>query len=171
MDEMTMVDWEAVCETARAHIGHISRFSLGKVSALQFQRFAIAAGDKSKRYFDNELPRPQGFSGAVAPPLFLSAVMGWEAGPDQESLRLDGAGRVEVTSLPLDGLRLMGAGQDLEFVRPVVDGCEVTQEVSIEDVQLKQGKSGTLLIFSLLRRYVDQDGRELVRCRDNFIGR
>jgi hypothetical protein len=43
--------------------------------------------------------------------------------------------------------------------------------VTLEDVRLKAGRSGPLLIYRLLRRYYDQDGQELLRCREHFIGR
>lgn len=153
------MDWDAVYQELTEHVGRTSTRSLGRVSALQFQRFAVAAGD------------PEGFSAAVAPPLFLSSVMGWGAGPAEGDLRADGLGPGETESLPLEGLRIMGAGQALEFFRPVVDGCEVTEEVSLEDVQLKEGRSGMLLVYRLLHRYYDQDGQELLQCREHFIGR
>lgn len=165
------VSWHAVYEEIRMQVGQVSRHYLGHASALQFQRFAVAAGDTNERYFSDEVAKRAGFIGVVAPPLFLSAIMGWEAGPEEADLRPDGTGHTETAALPVSGLRLMGAGQELELLEPVVDGCEVTEEISVDGVQLKQGKSGPMLIFSLLRRYVDQDGRELTRCRESFIAR
>jgi acyl dehydratase len=165
------MDWDAVYQRLAERVGQASKRPLGRVTALQFQRFAVAADDPAPRYFHDEQARAEGFPEAVAPPLFLSSVMGWEAGPADGSLRPDGLGPGETESLPLDGLRIMGAGQALEFFRPVVDGCEVTEEVSLEDVQLKEGRSGPLLMYCLLRRYYDQDGQELLQCREHFIGR
>lgn len=167
------MDWDARYQELAAHVGRVSRRPLGRVSALQFQRFAVAAGDPAPRYFSDEQARSEGFPAAVAPPLFLSSVMGWDAGPAEGSLRADGLGPGpgETESLPLDDLRIMGAGQSLEFLQPVTDSCQVTEEVSLEDVRLKQGRSGPLLVYRLLRRYYDQDGQELLRCREHFIGR
>jgi acyl dehydratase len=168
---VTDVDWDAVYRDLSEHVGRISTRSLGQVSALQFQRFAVAAGDPAARYFSDDHARSEGFPAAVAPPLFLSSVMGWGSGPAEGNLRADGLGPGETESLPLEGLRIMGAGQALEFFRPLTDGCEVTEEVSLEDVQLKEGRSGMLLMYRLLRRYYDQDGQELLRCREHFFGR
>jgi acyl dehydratase len=165
------VDWEAVRQDLAEHVGRISTRSLGQISALQFQRFAVASGDPSARYFSDEHARSEGFPEVVAPPLFLSSVMGWEPGPADRHLRADGLGPGETESLPLEGLRIMGAGQALEFFLPVTDGCEVTEEVSLEDVQLKEGRNGPFVVYRLLRRYYNQTGQELLRCREHFIGR
>lgn len=165
------MDYEAVSRDLTEQIGRIRRKPLGRVTALHFTRFAIASQEEAPRYFSDEQARSEGFPAVVAPPLFLSAVMGWVPGPDEDELRTDGLGDSETEDLPLGGLRIMGAGQDLEFFHPVVEGLEVTEETSVDDVQLKHGRSGTLIIYTLLRRYLDQDERELARCRENFIGR
>jgi acyl dehydratase len=168
---VSALHWDAAYQGLLTHVGQASKRRLGPVSALQFQRFAVAADDLSIRYFSDERARAEGFPAAVAPPLFLSSVMGWEAGPAEDALRADGLDPGETEALPLAGLRIMGAGQELEFFRPVTDGSEVTEEVTLEDVRLKAGRSGPLLIYRLLRRYYDQDGQELLRCREHFIGR
>ncbi|WP_067465777.1 FAS1-like dehydratase domain-containing protein [Actinomadura macra] len=166
-----MVDWDAVYESARGHVGEVTRRRLGRVSATQFQRFAVAAGDSGARYFSDEQARAEGFPGAVAPPLFLSATSNWGAGPDEADLRPDGTGRDGLVAFLADGLRLVGGGQELEFLKPVVDGCEVTQEVVVEAVDLKNGRSGRFIVCTFLRRFLDEHGHELVRCRERYIGR
>jgi acyl dehydratase len=165
-------DWDEVCARLRARVGERTVLALGRMSALHFQRFALATGDANPRYLDEEAARAQGFPGVVAPPLLLSAVMRFDAGPPEAGLRADGAStEEELASLPLAGLRLMGAGQDLEFVEPVVDGAEVSMEVTVEDVELKRARSGPMLLIRLSRRYRDQRGVELVRCRETFFAR
>lgn len=165
-------DWEALCARARERVGDRLVVSLGRMSAVHFARFAGATGDANPRYVDDAAARAQGFPGVVAPPLLLSSVMRWDAGPPEGGLRADGAAAEdELASLPLAGLRLMGAGQDLEFVEPVVDGAQVTMEVTVDDVQLKRARSGPMLLVRLSRRYRDERGVELVRCRETFIAR
>ncbi|WP_158581449.1 FAS1-like dehydratase domain-containing protein [Actinomadura spongiicola] len=146
---------EEVCEDVRKRIGTVTRDDLGPVSARDFQRFAVAAGEPP---------------GATAPPLFLSSVLGWGAGPTGDALSPDGTGD-ETAGLPLDGLRLMGAGQDLDFHAPVRDGTRVVRETSVEDVTLKQGGSGPFLVITMLRMFADESGTPLVTCRDNLIAR
>ncbi|WP_242909505.1 FAS1-like dehydratase domain-containing protein [Actinomadura terrae] len=138
------------------HVGTSRREDLGRVTARDFQRFAVAAGEPP---------------GAVAPPLFPTSVLGWEAGPPQDALRPDGTTDDEMADLPLAGLRMMGAGQDIDFHAPVRDGTHIVRETSIEDVALKEGRSGPFLVVTLLRAYRDASGTPLVTSRENLIAR
>jgi acyl dehydratase len=160
-----------VYEDLQQYVGDSKRMPLGVIQAQDFQRFAIASGDLNPLFFDDEAAQRYGYPGAVAPPLYLSSVMGWGAGPPEESLLPDGSAGEDVTSLPLQGLRLMGSGQDLEFVRPVTDGTEITMERSVEAVQFKEGKSGPLILIKLVKRFMDGDGQSLVVSRESFIAR
>ncbi|GAA4236538.1 hypothetical protein GCM10022254_46410 [Actinomadura meridiana] len=146
---------DEICERIREHIGKVIRDDLGIITARDFQRFAVAAG---------ETP------GDVAPPLFLSSVLGWNAGPTSDELTPDGTGD-EKAGLPLDGLRLMGAGQDLDFHHPLQDGTRVVRETSVENVTLKQGGQGPFLIITMLRAFSDDSGTPLVTCHDTLIAR
>jgi acyl dehydratase len=163
--------FQAAYERAQAAVGQVHELPLGRMNAKEFQRFAYATGDLNPIYTDDEAAREQGLPGAVAPPLYLSGVMGWEPGPAEADLRPDGTGRTETVGLPLEGLRLMGAGQDIELLHPVVDGMHIVAHVSLDGVELKHGRSGTLLLLRVLRRYVDGDGREVLTCRESFIAR
>lgn len=65
----------------------------------------------------------------------------------------------------------MGAGQDLEFHHPVRAGVSVVVHTSLDDVQLKHGRSGSLLLLRIRRRFTDEDGTPLVTCHESFIAR
>lgn len=162
---------ERAYEAARASIGKTHRTHLGTVIEKEFQRFAYAIGDENPAHLDLGVARTAGHEATVAPPLFLTSLMTWEPGPSEGSLRADGAGRAELGEVPLEGLRLMGAGQDLEFHADVVDGLDVSMELSVDDVELKRGASGSLILLRLLRRYFDGDDQLLVTCRETFIAR
>lgn len=166
-----MTVFESAYERAKEIVGQVHQVDLGRMSRKEFQRFAYATGDLSPRYLDDEAARAVGLPEAVAPPLFLSGVMGWEPGPGEEDLRADGTGRTETAGLPLEGLRLMGAGQEIEIHHPVVEGMEIVAHVSLDGVELKQGRSGTLLLLQILRRYIDGEGREVLTCHESFIAR
>ena len=163
--------FDVAFENAKAVVGQVHELPLGRISKKEFQRFAYATGDISPRYVDDEAARAEGFPEAVAPPLYLSGVMAWEAGPAEEDLRPDGTGRTETVGLPLEGLRLMGAGQEIELHHDVVDGMDILAHVSLDGVDLKEGRSGKLLLIRVLRRYVDGEGREVLTCRESFIAR
>jgi acyl dehydratase len=156
---------------AKAVVGQVHELPLGRMSKKEFQRFAYASGDANPRYVDDEAARAEGLPEAVAPPLYLSGVMGWEAGPADEDLRPDGTGKTETVGLPLEGLRLMGAGQEIDFHYDVVDGMDIVAHISLDGVDLKEGRSGKLLFVRVLRRYVDGEGREVLTCRESFIAR
>lgn len=161
------LDWQAVHETISSRIGLVITRNLGEVNTMQAQRFAVAAGETDSRYFH----RDAGSESVAIHPLFLSAVQGWEAGPFEVDLHADGSGPAEIADLPVEGLRLMGAGQSLEFLHPVRSGDCLILELTVEAVELKHGKSGDFIIIQFLRRYFDDDHVELVRCRESLIAR
>ena len=161
----------AVYEKVKAQLGKTERVKLGTIRERDFQRFAVAGGNNNPLFFDAAAAKAASYPAVIAPPLFLSSVMGWEPGPLEEVLRSDGTGGQEVAALPVEGLRLMGGGQDLEFHRPAADGMEVTMELGPENVELKDGRSGQFLVITLTRRYRDQNDRLLVTCRETFIAR
>jgi hypothetical protein len=125
---------------------------LGVVRRRDLERFSIAVG------------------GDGAELLFLSSVLGWEPGPTTEELRPDGAAPAALVGLDLKGLRIMGAGQDLEFFGEVGAEQDVTEEVTVEDAELKSGGSGDFLIIRLRRVFRSGD-EVLVDCLETLIGR
>ncbi|MBI4538630.1 MAG: MaoC family dehydratase N-terminal domain-containing protein [Gemmatimonadetes bacterium] len=158
-------------EEARARIGHAERSRLGVVTKEQFQRFAVAVGDPNPIYFDDREARALGYPGIVAPPSFVSSVLGWDAGPPEEELRRDGTTEADVAFIALPGAKLMGGGQELELGNPVVPGDDVTIERRLVDVERREGKSGPLTLLKTEKRYTNQRGELLVICRETIIAR
>jgi acyl dehydratase len=158
-------------EAAQARVGQTTWASLGRMSAREFQRFAIACGETNPVYYDDVAARSAGFPAAIAPPLYLSSVTNWGAGPSLSELRQDGSGHSDTRDLPLDGLRLMGCGQELEFHAPVTDGTEVSVESYLSSAELKEGTSGPLLILKTTRRYLDSSGSPVAVCTETVIAR
>ncbi|NKQ55005.1 MaoC family dehydratase [Amycolatopsis sp. K13G38] len=150
-------------ERLRAEIGKEHSELIGPLSRRDMHRFAIASNAPS---LDGDES-----ASASAPPLFLSSVMGWGDGPPESELGADGAGLSETRGIPLEGVRLMGAGQTLQFHQPVVESTVVFSHASLADVQLKEGRSGKLLLMRILRRFTDEEGTALVTCEESFIAR
>ena len=71
-------------------------------------------------------------------------------------LREDGTGVAHDDSLPLEGLRLMGGGQELELGDDLVHGTEFIARPTLEGATLREGRSGALLLI---------DERDRVPCR------
>lgn len=165
------VSFEDAYAQVRAQLGKTRRVPIGTISRRDFQRFAVAADDQNPLFFDDRFAQQHGYPAAIAPPLYPSSVMDWEAGPPEASLRSDGTPAAEPTSLAVEGLRLMGGGQELEFHRPFIDGTEVMMEFGVTQVELKQGRSGPLLVIEVHKNYLDGAGSLLLVCRENFIAR
>lgn len=160
---MTVLTVEESFEAVRPYEGRTTRVEVGAVDAADLARFGMAIGGGV---------REDGTRTPVldVPPLYLTAVQGWGAGPPEAELRPDGAAREQLVGVPVEGLRLMGAGQDVEFIGELRPGEEVVQDVTVQQVTLKEGRSGSFLIITLFRVFRTGD-RELLRCTENFIGR
>ena len=165
------ISFETVYEQMRALLGQTRIIPIGKISRRDMERFAVAVDDPNAIFFDDAFAREHGYPGAIAPPLYLSSVLGWEAGPPEDSLRPDGTPHKDAMAVPIGGLRVMGGGQELEFHRPVTAGMDVAMEFSVSNAELKQGRTGPLLVVQLKKRFLTADGNPIVTCRENFIAR
>jgi len=159
-----------ITEEARALIGFESTLHLGQVTLRDIQRYAMAVGDLNPLYFDEEYARRSAYGGIIAPPNFLGAVMGWEAGPPESELALDGRPERPELNLNLPGLeRVMGAGQEIELLLPVRPGDSFSRLTKITDISERQGRSGRFLLVSTEERYINQNGEVAVVCRASYI--
>ena len=141
---------------------------LGEITALMFQRYAIAVGDLNPIYFDDTAARAAGYPGIVAPPNFLTSVLGWEAGPAEGDLLDDGT-EAKLLVPEIRGLRLMGGGHELTFGQPIRPGDVVTARRKLVDLYQREAKFG-LLTFSVSDIvYTNQRGEHLVTCRETVI--
>jgi acyl dehydratase len=158
-------------EIALRYVDRADEIALGSIRRLEFQRYAHTIGDVNSLYFDTETARRAGYDAMLVPPLYLTSLMGATAGPTETDLRADGLSEVASFMVPVPGLRIVGAGQQVSFERPVVEGTDVFLRRRVVEAALRKGKSGPLLIFVVERLYVDEQGRTLVSCRETFIGR
>jgi hypothetical protein len=142
-----------------------------KLTRRDITRFATASGETSEIYHKVEAARAAGYSDLPCPPVMLSAVIEWGAGPPLAELREDGSGVGRERWLPLDGLRLMGGGQDLQFHAPAVAGTEVIAQPMLESVDFKEGHGGELLLMVIATQYWSGAGEQLVSCRETLIAR
>jgi hypothetical protein len=136
----------------------------GTVTDRDIARFAVACGDEAPVGSAQGAPM-------LVPLLMLPSVIEWGAGPALHELRPDGTGVGREGWLPLDGLRLMGGGQDLEFHADVMSGREFTAVPRLDAVQLKGGGTGELLLLTITTVFRDEEGTDLLTCRDTLIGR
>lgn len=155
---------------ATAAIGTVFAVEIGSITSRDLQRYAVASDDHNPAYFEETAAAEAGHDGLAAPPLYLSSVLGWGAGPPEHELRADGIGN-ELAMLPIDGVSLMGVGQELEFLRPVRAGMRFKVVSTLANVERKSGQSGDFLLFTIERLYNEASGVSVLRCRESFVGR
>lgn len=135
-------------------IGQRTRHAIGIIDERLIRRYAIAIGDMNPIYHDPAAARAAGYDGLVAPPNLLAGVVEWGAGRPEAELGPDGTVRQAATG----SLRVMGAGERMQSFRAVTAGAEVHEEIGVEQVELKQGRSGPLLFVTSVHDFVDGDG-------------
>ena len=109
--------------------------------------------------------------GAIAPPLYLAAVFGWEVGPNDDDLRPDGLAARDALGFDLSGGEILGAGQSVEINRMVRAGWRGVVTRTVIGVQRKQGRSGAFLLVEVQRCIEDAIGQQLCHTTELFIVR
>lgn len=146
-------------EVVRESIGRESVDLLGRIDGRDARRFTVAVRGRE--------PEP----GEHVHPLFVTSVLGWGAGPEQDGLRPDGLGPGDIRGVPAEDVRVMGAGQEIVVHRPPEPGTTITVHTSVADARYREGRSGELLIVRVRRRFTDEDGADLVTCHETFVAR
>lgn len=158
-------------ERYRAHmearIGERTRRYLGVIEPRMIRRYAIAINDLNPIYQEENAARAAGFDGLTAPPNFLAGIMDWSSGKPETELTPDGTDRDPASA----ALRVMGAGEEMELIRPVIAGMELYDEAAVESVELKSGRSGPLLFITIRHDFVDAAGSVFNRNRRTFLAR
>lgn len=96
------------------------------IDPMQARRFAHAATLADPIYFDDDAARAAGYEKAIAPLTFISSMLDYTDGPAESDLKEDGVANGLFPSVVRSDALLMGGGQDIEFVRPVLQGDVVT---------------------------------------------
>jgi hydroxyacyl-ACP dehydratase HTD2-like protein with hotdog domain len=154
----------------RPRIGAVlSRRSLGTLDAVTIGRYAMTIGAVDPSHYDKEAAWSAGHADVVAPPNLLAAMVEWGVGTPESRLQADGTpvdGEMPLGDL---GLRVMGAGEEMELVNPVVAGTEVVVETSLESVTPKQTRSGTCVFVTTTNTFMCVDGAVFNRNRRTVV--
>ena len=145
----------------------LSRRRLGALDAVTIGRYAMTIGATDQSHYDAGAARSAGYPGVVAPPNMLAAIAEWGIGTAEAQLQPDGT--PHDGDMPLgDGelaLRVMGAGEEMELVTPVVAGTQLVLETTLEAVTPKQTRSGPCVFVTTLNTFSSADGTVLNRNR------
>lgn len=146
------------------------RIVLRQITAIETQRFAVSVNDLNPLYFDDEFARSHGYRGMIAPPTFLAAMLGWNAGPLQSELLPDGNNPDAVPDA-LQGRKMMGGGQKLSFHEPVYPGDTISCSRELVGLTTKMTRRGPA-VFAVSRvRYFNQHGCLVLSCEETLIAR
>ncbi|MEJ8661775.1 FAS1-like dehydratase domain-containing protein [Streptomyces sp. MS1.AVA.4] len=146
----------------------LSRRSLGTLDAVSIGRYALTIGAADPVHYDAAAARSAGYADVVAPPNMLAAIVEWGIGTPEAQLQPDGTPLGGDTPLG-DGLRVMGAGEEMELVSPVTAGTEVVLETTLEAVTPKQTRAGTCVFVTTLHTFTSAQGAVLNRNRRTVV--
>jgi acyl dehydratase len=128
-----------------------AREELGRAS---IRYFALAMGDDNPLYVDDAYARAAGYPSVIAPPTLICETCQYAHQPPNEEGYIG-----HEWKLPVSGCRLIRAGNDYEFVRPVLPSDRVSVTWTLEDiVERRASRGGTQLFVTSVARYRDAAG-------------
>ena len=146
------------------------------------RRFIQAVMDTAPHYPDPAVAAGSKFAAVTAPPLYPVHAFRTPAGaPDPLAVLADdpdadgSAGNdgmfFGLTPIPTPFKRLLNGGNEIEFYRSLAVGETCRAKARYADVQLKEGKSGKMLLVTIETEFRTGDGELLLVNRQTLIWR
>jgi acyl dehydratase len=136
---------------------------LGEISAQAIARYAAAIGESDPLHSDSAYARSRGYADVVAPANFVTAVINWGPGAPYDRLREDGTeADTHLPGVPAQGVRVMGGGEQMTFLRPLVAGTRVTRTTTLAEVSESSSSRGAMLVLAYRDLYRDAQGDTLL---------
>jgi acyl dehydratase len=151
-------------EDIEKNVGQQTTVHLGEITAMAIRRYAVAIGDPNPLYHDSEYARSAGYPDIVAPPNMLPSVLEWGVGSPEEELNPDGTRREHLPGVDTTGMRVMGGGEDMQFHRPVVAGCSVTQTTTLTEADTRETRTGLMIVLRYRNEYRDGTDTTMMTC-------
>ena len=158
---MTMLTDELkACIGREAH--YPAREELGRAS---IRYFALAMGDDNPLYVDDAYAREAGHASLVAPPTLICETCQYAHRPP------DADGYIgHEWHLPVPKSRMIRAGNDYEFMRPVLPTDRISVTWKLENiVERRSSRGGTQLFVDALATYRDVDGAIVATNRETIV--
>jgi len=164
-------------EEIMSYVGRQGPIHSGIVSEVEMERYATAVAiDKPHPlYVDTDVANKSPFEGKIAPFHFYSVPFTKMA--HHSLLAEDGLARSAKPSTgsslnpPIPLPRTMAGGTEVDYVRPIRVGEELTSQTRIADIVEKEGRQGTLVFTTTETVYRDQRGEPVVVVRTKRISR
>jgi acyl dehydratase len=139
-----------------------AREELGRAS---IRYFALAMGDDNPLYVDEAYAREAGYPSVIAPPTLVCETCQYAHRPPGAEGYIGHEWR-----LPVTGSRLIRAGNEYEFTRPVLPTDRISVTWTLEDiVERSASRGGTQLFVTSVARYRDAAGEVVAVNRETLV--
>jgi acyl dehydratase len=139
-----------------------AREELGR-AAIRY--FALAMGDANPLYVDEAYAKEAGYPSVIAPPTLICETCQYaHRAPDAD-------GYIgHVWHLPVANCRLLRAGNEYEFVRPILPSDWISVMWTLEDiVERSASRGGAQLFVTSVARYRDAEGEVVAINRETLV--
>jgi acyl dehydratase len=136
-----------------------------ELSRASIRYFALAMGDENPLYVDDAYAKEAGYPSVIAPPTLVCETCQYAHRPP------DANGYIgHEWHLPVSGCRMIRAGNDYEFMRPVVPADRISVTWTLENiVERSSSRGGTQLFVSSVARYRDAAGEVVAVNRETVV--
>ena len=153
-------------EELKSWIGREARYpareELGRAS---IRYFALALGDDNPLYVDDAYAKTAGYPSVIAPPTLICETNQYA----HQAPNADGYVGHE-WRLPVPNTRLVRAGNDYEFMRPLLPADRISVTWTLESIVEKpSSRGGTQLFVSSVARYRDANGEVVAVNRETIV--
>ncbi|MDP6342125.1 MAG: MaoC family dehydratase N-terminal domain-containing protein [Alphaproteobacteria bacterium] len=143
-------------------VSYPAREELGRAS---IRYFAMALQDDNPLYRDDAHAQAAGYPSVVAPPTFVVETCQYADGPPNHHGYIG-----HNWDLPIEGCRMIRAGNAYEFMRPVLPSDRVSVTWTLEDiVERPSSRGGTQLFVTSVARHYDDGGELLAVNRETLV--
>jgi len=133
-------------------VGHTFKPVVYEVEKGAIKKLAQAIQDPNPLYQDEAYAKKTKFSSIITPPTFISSFRMTEA--DEWMMKLN-----------IPQKRGVNAGVDMEFFKPIKTGDVITVTAKVTEMEVKEGKSGQMVISATERTYTNQKGEVAAKMR------
>jgi len=153
-------------EELKAWIGreahYPAREELGRAS---IRYFALALGDDNPLYVDEAYAKEAGYPSVIAPPTLVCETCQYAHRPPSADGYIGHEWR-----LPVANCRLIRAGNDYEFMRPILPSDRISVTWTLENiVERSASRGGTQLFVTAVARYRDSVGEVVAINRETLV--
>jgi acyl dehydratase len=135
------------------------------LSHASIRYFARALGDDNPLFTDDAFARDAGYRMAVAPPTLVCETCQYSDAAPSETGHIG-----HEWDLPIDNVRMIRAGNEYEFTRPIYPDDWISVTWTLEDiVERKARRGGNQLFVTSLAVYENQDGERLASNRETIV--